>query len=231
MSNRTYEIPGIPDGHYAVPDPNNPGRLTLWEVRAGVPRDWPKGSRWRPRPPSMAHVDEGERAEAYRRWYDGVYFPWRDQVSQAIVRDPEAAAAAFVEASGHQEIPQPTRQPQGQSKRVTRTPKPRSPGKRELAVLAAALHAGGRSWRAVGELLDLPKPTAHRIGRGVPPAYIPDGLVAALALVRAYDVQDRVRAARQSATDPAECAALDQRLADLDNLLADMRKRQPGRVW
>lgn len=231
MSNRTYENPEIPDGHYAVPDPDDPGRLTLWEVRAGVPRDWPKGTRWRPRPPSVAHIDQDKRTEARQRWYDGVYFPWREQVSQAIVRAPDAAAAAFVEAAGHQEIPQPAGRSEGQSKRVTRTPKPRTPGKRELAVLAAALHAGGRSWRAVGELLDLPKPTAHRIGRGVPPYYVPDGIVAALALVRAYDVRDQVRADRRKATDPAEQEALDRRLAELETLLADMRKRSAGRAW
>lgn len=227
MSRPTYAIPNLGDGYYAVADPDDPSRLTLWQVTGGIPRDWPKDTRWRPNPPDLSHIEDRDaRAEARQRWYDSHYFPWREAVSAAIARDPEAARAAFVAAAGHQELPPRRATPPRERKRVAARPTAAEKRREEAALLAAALRAGGRSWRSVGRLLDLPKSTAHRLAAGREPVSVPDTITAALALVRVHDLTDEVRAAWRTA-DPTARAELDQRLAELARLEDAIRKRIP----
>ncbi|SCL17712.1 hypothetical protein GA0070616_1341 [Micromonospora nigra] len=228
MQHPTYALDGIQDGYYGVADPDDAGRLTLWEVRAGIPRDWPQGTRWRPWPPSFTHLDRPARDEARDAWYRDVYYPWREQVSAAIAADPEAARAAFVEAAGHQELPprrrKPTRAtkgtPRGGGKRATEAARRRD----EVALLAAALHSGGRSWRAVAALLALPKTSVHRLAADHGPVDVPEAAIAALALARAHDLTEQLQQMRQAA-DPATRRTLDVRINALARLRHELAER------
>jgi hypothetical protein len=228
MQPRTYELPDLPDGGYAVPDPDRPGVMTLWSVVRGIPRDFPEGTRWRPWPPSFTHLDRPARDEARSSWYRDVYFRWREQVSAAIAADPEAARTAFVAAAGHQELPPPRRAP-GKAATGTRS----TAGKRrttaasrrdEVALLAAALRSGGRSWRAVAALLDLPKSTVHSLAANREPVDAPEVVIAGLALARTLDLTEQVQRAWRAA-DPATRCALDRRLSDLARLRDELTKR------
>lgn len=89
-------VPRLPDGAYAVPDPQDPAVTTLWRVAYGELRPWPPRRRWAPRPPK---ADPGltveERRARRERWYAEVYWPWKLAVVEEIRRAPESAAALF----------------------------------------------------------------------------------------------------------------------------------------
>lgn len=90
----------VPAGHYAVGDPDQPGRLTAWQVDGrGMLHRHPPDRRWEPPCPKFAEVeDREERWEARAEWYRAVYFVWKRQVIAAIEADPAAARAAFARA-------------------------------------------------------------------------------------------------------------------------------------
>ncbi|ACU71814.1 hypothetical protein Caci_2905 [Catenulispora acidiphila DSM 44928] len=97
----------LPDGYYAVPDPDDPTTTTCWRVKddsggalAASPsgahygpalykRDLPKGLRGR------------ERGEWITAWYQTVRHPWDRKVREAIAADPEAAGLRFAEYTHH----------------------------------------------------------------------------------------------------------------------------------
>lgn len=89
-----------PAGGYAVDDPDQPGRLTAWQVDdKGVIHRYPPGVRWEPMTPSFDHLpDRAERKTARERWYRDRYFPWKRRVIAAIDADPDRARAAFAAA-------------------------------------------------------------------------------------------------------------------------------------
>lgn len=152
----------ILSGHYAVPDPDQPSRLTFWEVdENGQVRDWPQGVRWRPLPP------RGLTREQNHDWYapGGPYRTWRAQVAEAIAADPVAAAVRF-----RTERPEPA-PPALPHRRRAAARKPKQPDESRAetkaladtqALIVAALRAGRTPFRAISRTLGIPLATAHR---------------------------------------------------------------------
>ncbi|PZT74492.1 MULTISPECIES: hypothetical protein [unclassified Streptomyces] len=100
------KLPTLPDGTYAVPDPDDPDTLTLWKVTAGSLDAWPPRRRWAPRmPPPPAGLSPGERREHRERWYAAVYWPWKVAVAASIADDPGRAADRFRDAVPAEEKP------------------------------------------------------------------------------------------------------------------------------
>lgn len=163
------KFPDIPDGVYAVADPD--GRLTTWSVANGRLRDYPPDARWRPLPPPRPeHVPRAEHDQWRQSWYDQVYFPWVDEIVSAIRRDPAAAAAAAAEL--YPGAVPPRKQP---SRRVRLKQVGPTVGQRERAqqaLQAAALAATGMKVRRVAETLGVSPATASRwikVGRKLMP--------------------------------------------------------------
>ncbi|MFY1656901.1 hypothetical protein [Micromonospora sp. WMMD1274] len=177
----------------------------------------------------MRHIDDPRaRAEARNRWYAEVYHPWRSAVSAAIADDPERARALFVDTAGLQELPPPAKRAPRPAKPAVRTPTRQERRRRELALLAAALRAGGHSWRGVAALLDLPKSTVHDAAVDVDLAAVPDAVTAALVSLRVADLLDEVRSTMATA-DPATRAQLAERLTALTALQTTVRRRLGGK--
>lgn len=92
----------IPDGYYAVPDPDDAARMTLWRVAGGLMHPSPAGAKHGPRlldrdvPPGRGVLD---RQEFIRTWHDTVRLPWAQAVRAALAADPEAAGARFAETA------------------------------------------------------------------------------------------------------------------------------------
>lgn len=100
-------IPPLPDGYYAVPDPDDPATITCWRVKddsgrtlapspsgahfgpALYKRDLPKGLKGR------------ERAVWINTWYAEVRGPWDRKIRAAIAVDPQAAGLRFAEHTDH----------------------------------------------------------------------------------------------------------------------------------
>lgn len=81
---------------YAVDDPDQPGRLTAWWTDdTGAMRGYPTGTRWEPLPPQGTYGVDREI------WYSDTYWPWKYAVADAILADPETAAARFRAAYPH----------------------------------------------------------------------------------------------------------------------------------
>lgn len=89
-------VPRLPDGAYAVPDPQDPAVTTLWRVAHGELHPWPPRRRWAPRPPTQDPALTPEERRARReRWYAEVYWPWKLAVAEEIRRAPATASALF----------------------------------------------------------------------------------------------------------------------------------------
>jgi hypothetical protein len=100
-------IPPLPDGYFAVPDPDDPATITCWRVkddsgRALTPspsgahfgptlyrRDVPKGLKGR------------DRVLWVNAWYVEVRGPWDRKVREAIAADSETAGLRFAEHTDH----------------------------------------------------------------------------------------------------------------------------------
>jgi hypothetical protein len=157
---------GLPLGRYAVPDPDDEDRMTYWRVeesgRHRVLRPWPADVRWAPwRPPYPEGLDREQRREWSQRWYDEVFFGWKDAVIAAIAADHQAAADEFARSAPTADLPEPVRK----RPRVRVRPKPVSKKQRQIAaeaLLAEALRRAGMSERGIAGELGLPKTTAHR---------------------------------------------------------------------
>lgn len=97
----------LPDGYYAVPDPDDPSTITCWRVKDD------SGRTLTPSPPG-AHfgptlykrdVPKGlvgrDRAIWANRWFAEVRAPWDLRVRAAIAADPDAAGLRFAEYTQH----------------------------------------------------------------------------------------------------------------------------------
>lgn len=126
MSKPRVTIAVPPWRGYAVDDPDQPGRLTAWWVDdLGSMRGYPTGTRWEPLPPQGTYGVDREI------WYSDTYWPWKYAVADAILADPETAAARFRAAYPHAVI---ARTP----KSVTRANAGRETQRRKYEAITAA---------------------------------------------------------------------------------------------
>lgn len=94
--------PGIPDGYYAVPDPDNADVLTLWRVVNDNVKASPPKAKWGPAlftrdvPKGLSKPD---RDEWVRDWFRCVRYPWDEAIRAAIAADPETAGALYAKTS------------------------------------------------------------------------------------------------------------------------------------
>lgn len=146
----------VPDGTYGAPDPTDPATVTLWTIRKGEMSAWPRGQRWAPFPPTPPPgLDRDERAEWRDDWYADVYWPWKTAVIEAIISDPDTAAARFAQL-----VPEDERPAQPAPKPPRRPRKTAEQLRQELE--AIALYRAGRTVAEVAVALDLSKATAWR---------------------------------------------------------------------
>jgi hypothetical protein len=86
----------LPDGYYAVLDPDRPATMTYWRARDGVLRPWPAKAHYGP--PRLlkrdAPTDQTAKATWMRTWIDG-YRAWHQRVGDAIRCDRDACRARF----------------------------------------------------------------------------------------------------------------------------------------
>lgn len=139
------QLPTLPPGRYAVPDPDHPDVTTFWWVpEEGGLKAWPPGRRWAPLPPNTPALPAPERAARRERWYAAHYWPWKRAVVDAILTDLEGARARFDRLVPEDERP-PQQPPRGQRAREYEA----------RALAAAALSWAGASTRQVAAALDV----------------------------------------------------------------------------
>ena len=169
MGSKRGSARGLPEGFYAVPDPDHPGRLTFWMVRAGSISDWPSGTRWRPvRPPYPPHLSGAERRTWNDDWYATRYFPWKDRLIEAIAANVEGAAARFRQE--HPDVVLPPSAPRRSPAASRRPSAPSGAAQRtefqskllEERLIAGALRRSRKTYQEIARVLGVSKPTAIR---------------------------------------------------------------------
>jgi hypothetical protein len=213
----------LPEGRFAVPDPDDPGRMTYWRVESITVsgskkelRPWPADVRWAPlRPPYPPDLDKEQRRQWSQDWYDDVYFGWKDAVIAAIAADPQTAADEFARSSPMADLPEPTKARARQRVRA----KPMSRKARQVAaerLMAEALRKVGMSERGVAAEMGLPKTTARRRLQG---GQVADGLAAVFLEARIARLMVQVLDAAQSAS-PDDLPRLQAQLEQIKRLQA-----------
>ncbi|MGA5492566.1 hypothetical protein ACPCTG_32760 [Streptomyces pseudogriseolus] len=194
-------VPRLPDGAYAVPDPQDPAVTTLWRVAYGELRPWPPRRRWAPRPPKADPSLTAEERRARReRWYAEVYWPWKLAVVEEIRRAPQAAADLFERLVPEHERPDawlsalleghPTREELDQVERQA-DDEHRDRLRGVAALAAAALAAAGLPYRHIARALRISPWTAWQWARRGAELWQkedgPEALTAALAALPPLD--------------------------------------------
>lgn len=88
----------IPDGHYAVLDPSDASQMTYWKAKDGKVTPWPAKAQYGPvllRSEVPKRSDWEARIVFIETWAQTVLYPYMDRIRDAIVSDPDAAAARF----------------------------------------------------------------------------------------------------------------------------------------
>lgn len=222
----------LPEGRFAVPDPDDGSRLTFWRVestnRDGSRKElrpWPPDVRWAPwRPDYPEGLDAGQRREWSQRWYDEVYFGWKEQVIEAIAADPQGAADEFARSAPDADLPSPVKK---RPRQQVRRPRPVSAKQRQIAaerLMVEALRRVGMSERDIAAELLLPKTTVHRRLVG---EQVVDGVALLMAEVRVASlVQQVTDLARQAS--PEDVPALRERVEQIQQLQARIADRSAG---
>jgi hypothetical protein len=94
----------LPDGYYAVPDPDAPALMTLWHVKDGKAKARP--------PKDMRYGPQARRADipgrpgddeyiAWMRKYFDTVNDWHGRVRAAIAVNPQAAMRAYAALTSH----------------------------------------------------------------------------------------------------------------------------------
>ncbi|MEV3995782.1 DUF6011 domain-containing protein [Streptomyces halstedii] len=88
----------LPDGHYALLDPQDSEVMTYWRVRSGRLMAWPAKAWHGPVRPlrSAAPKDRDERIAWMRKWH-ATYRAWLEQLHAALQRDPGTARRQFTD--------------------------------------------------------------------------------------------------------------------------------------
>lgn len=86
----------IPDGYYALPDPDNPAVMTYWHAKDGRIQPWPTKA-WHG-PLRLLKRDmpkDRDRMIAVWREWQARYGAWANRVHDALDGDPHPARARF----------------------------------------------------------------------------------------------------------------------------------------
>jgi hypothetical protein len=98
------EPTALPDGYYAVPDPDAPALMTLWHVKDGKTNARPpKGTRYGPqarRGDVPGRPGDDEYIAWMRKYFDAVT-EWHGRVRAAIAANPQAAMRAYAALTNH----------------------------------------------------------------------------------------------------------------------------------
>lgn len=100
-------ITPLPDGYFAVPDPDDPSMLTCWRVKDDNGRALtasPTGAHYGPtlyRRDVPKGLKGRDRALWVNAWFTEVRGPWDRKIREAIAADPEAAGLRFAEHTHH----------------------------------------------------------------------------------------------------------------------------------
>src|SRR5215213_9571612 len=104
-SERSWEH--LPEGYYAVADPENEGEMSYWRRKdKGKHKTpsfdpWPLKARYGPRlltsDPRLKGLKGEQRNQFVRSWYEGVKYPYMARVVEAIASDPVTAGKRFAE--------------------------------------------------------------------------------------------------------------------------------------
>lgn len=213
----------LPEGRFAVPDPDDPDRMTYWRVESTNAdgskkelRPWPADVRWAPlRPPYPPDLDKAQRRQWTDGWYASEYFGWKDEVVAAIAADPQAAADEFSRSAPTAVLPEPTKPRPRQRVRK----KPMSKKAREVAaqkLFAEALRRAGMSERQMAAEMGLPKTTARRRLQG---GAVADGLAAVFIEARIAQLMAQVIGMAQTAS-PEDLPRLQAQLEHIHRLQA-----------
>ncbi|MGA5606199.1 helix-turn-helix domain-containing protein [Streptomyces griseoincarnatus] len=213
-------VPRLPDGAYAVPDPQDPAVTTLWRVAYGELRPWPPRRRWAPRPPKADPSLTAEERRARReRWYAEVYWPWKLTVVEEIRRAPQAAADLFERLVPEHDRPDawlsalleghPTREELDQVERQA------DDEHRDRLRTVAALAAAGLPYRHIARALRISPWTAWQWARRGAELWQeeggPEALTAALAALPPLDdlkARAATPAASRAQREPSEVRPL-----------------------
>jgi hypothetical protein len=104
MTTSPAEQAALPDGYYAVPDPDAPALMTLWHVKGGNPKARPpKGLRYGPQ--ALRKDIPGRPGEdeyiAWMRNHFGTVADWHRRVREALAVNPQAAMRAYAALTNH----------------------------------------------------------------------------------------------------------------------------------
>lgn len=102
MITKEPAVTEIPDGYYAVPDPDKPDQLTLWRAADGRIEPSPNAAIYGPvllKRDVPAGLPKPERARWIANWFETVQRPWRQAVRVAIAADPEAAGQLYAKTA------------------------------------------------------------------------------------------------------------------------------------
>lgn len=93
-------MPQLPDGYYAVLDPNHPETMTYWRIRGSSLSAWPAKAWYGPPRPLKrdAPTDHDERITWIRTWNEH-YRAWQTQIRTLLEADPGTALRRFAEFS------------------------------------------------------------------------------------------------------------------------------------
>jgi hypothetical protein len=97
-------LANVPTGYYAVPDPDDAAKLTLWRVVNGLPHPSPANARYGPRllkTAIPADLNRDGQREFIRTFHETVRLPWVRAVHAAIAADPDGAGDRFAETTVH----------------------------------------------------------------------------------------------------------------------------------
>jgi predicted DNA-binding protein (UPF0251 family) len=143
--------------------------ITQWWVIDGKLKPWPLDKRWAPLPPPAPRdLTPAERREWRDDWYAAHYFPWKQDVVDAIAADLYAAAALFDKLVPEEQRPtedtlpvKPRRTYERRRKTQSARPRRASKAARE-AFTAATLADSGMTVRRVADILGITRMTAWR---------------------------------------------------------------------
>ena len=94
---------GLPDGYYAVPDPDDTTVMTLWQVKDGIPKARPPKARYGPQ--ALRKDIPGRPGEdeyiAWMRAHFDVVGDWLRRMRAAIAANPQAAMRAYAALTNH----------------------------------------------------------------------------------------------------------------------------------
>lgn len=91
-------MPGLPDGYYAIPDPDDAGTMTYWRARGDRLTAWPRDAWYGPA--ALLKADAPADIQATREWHQEWLDrrgEWFDRLRKALHTDPATAQRRFAE--------------------------------------------------------------------------------------------------------------------------------------